>query len=204
MHRRRTKTTSGGRGISEHLAPVNTPSKISEQALEVRELTSIDQLYGFECSDPDLNDYLHNAALNSFDEGTSKTHLVYYNSVLVGFFSLATDIIKDDHLIEDDAKPGFDPHNYPAIKIARLATHKDWGGRGIGLFMVKQCMAIAIVISRRYAGCRFITVDAYKERVGFYQKYGFKLVESTKNKNKPKLYFNHIELLKQLEKQKSK
>lgn len=153
---------------------------------------------GFVCSDPDLNDFLHNTALDAFDEGTSKTHLVYYNSILVGFFSLATDIIKDDHLIEGDIKPGFVPHNYPAIKIARLATHKDWGGRGIGLFMVKQSMAIAIVISRRFAGCRFITVDAYKERVGFYLKYGFKLVESTKGKNYPKLYLNHIEILKQV------
>lgn len=196
MHRRGIETASGGRGISEHLAPVDKPLKISDRELEVKELTSPDQLSGFECSDPDLDDYLHNAALNAFYEGTSKTHLVYYNSSLVGFFSLATDIIKDDHLIEEDVKPGFDPHNYPAIKIARLATHKDWGGRGIGPFMVKQSMAIAIVISRRYAGCRFITVDAYKERVTFYQKYGFKLVESTKNKNNPKLYFNHIELLK--------
>ncbi|NLL09898.1 MAG: hypothetical protein GX268_03215 [Methanomicrobiales archaeon] len=54
MHRRRTKAASGGRGISEHLALENTPSKISDQELEVRELTSVDQLFGFECSYTDF------------------------------------------------------------------------------------------------------------------------------------------------------
>lgn len=82
--------------------------------MEVQELTSPDQLSGFVYSDPDLNDYLHNAAFNAYYEGTSKTHLVYYNAILVGFFSLATDILKDDHRIEEDVKPGFDPHNHPA------------------------------------------------------------------------------------------
>jgi len=57
MHRRRIKTTSGGRGISEHLAPVDTLSKISIPELEVMGFSSIDQLCRFDCSDPDLMDH---------------------------------------------------------------------------------------------------------------------------------------------------
>jgi len=42
MHQRRTTTTSGGRGISEHLAPVDSLLKFSIPVLEVMNLTSID------------------------------------------------------------------------------------------------------------------------------------------------------------------
>lgn len=137
--------------------------------------------------------------MNAMEEGTATTHLVYHNeSTVVGFVSLASGVINKKYLGDGDTKPGFEPDNYPTLLIARLATHADWEKRGIGTFMLSFSMATAIFLHRKYLGCRFISVDAKKDRVSFYTDNGFKLVESTRNKEHPKLYFNHVELLKKI------
>jgi len=197
LYKSRSAFTFGGRKISSKLG-IDTPPKIPYSALAVRVLQSPDQISGFICNDSDLNEYLHNVALDAIHEGTATTHLVYYNDTVVGFFSLASGVINKKDVSEDDTKPGFGPVNYPTLLIARLATHIDWERRGIGTYMLAHSMAIAIHLHRHFLGCRFITVDAKRDRVSFYIENGFKLVQSTKDNEHPKLYFNHVELLKKL------
>ena len=63
--------------------------------------------------------------------------------------------------------------DYPAVKIGRLAVSKNfqssdehWGSQIIEF--IKSWM-----IDNNKTGCRFITVDAYKQAVPFYQKNDF-------------------------------
>lgn len=177
---------------------IDKPPKIPSSALSIKVLKSPAQISHFVCNDSDLNEYLHQVAIDATHEGTATTHLVYFNDTVVGFFSLASGVINKKDLSEDDTKPGFGPVNYPTLLIARLATHSDWERRGIGKHMLAHSMAIAIHLYRNFLGCRFISVDAKKDRVSFYIDNGFKLVESTKDKEHPKLYFNHVELLKKI------
>ena len=60
---------------------------------------------------------------------------------------------------------------YPAIKIGRLAVHKDHSRRGYGSQIVDFIKTL--VMSNRYSGCRFMTVDAYRDVIPFYEKNGF-------------------------------
>jgi GNAT superfamily N-acetyltransferase len=75
----------------------------------------------------------------------------------------------------------------PALKIARLATHQEYEGRGIGRAMLLKTVAIAMRISC-CVGCRMITVDAKPDAVGFYLKYGFQKALTKKKKDTAPLY----------------
>ena len=68
---------------------VDIPPTILESDLFVRDLKCPEELQCFVCGDDDLDDFLQSEALIACTEGTSKTHLVYYENVtLVGFFPM--------------------------------------------------------------------------------------------------------------------
>lgn len=63
---------------------------------------------------------------------------------------------------------------YPAVKIGRFAINETYKNLGIGsylLYLIKSSMAF-----EQKSGCRFITVDAYNDAVGFYERNGFVMV----------------------------
>ncbi len=61
--------------------------------------------------------------------------------------------------------------SYPAIKICRLGVSIHLKNMHIGTYLID-------LIKRMYysdikAGCRFVTVDAYRAAIPFYEKNGF-------------------------------
>ena len=63
---------------------------------------------------------------------------------------------------------------YPAVKIGRFAINETYKNLGIGsylLYLIKSSM-----VFEQKSGCRFITVDAYNDAVGFYERNGFVMV----------------------------
>lgn len=137
-------------------------------------LNKQNNLSSFRCTIADLNEFLFANALNDQEIRLSVTRLVYSHEELVGFFSLANGAIKSNLIDPDDGEEEYDYSYYPALKIVRLATHKDFERLGIGKAMLQRTIAIALNLSK-YSGCRFITVDAKRESIGFYLKYGFKM-----------------------------
>ena len=71
---------------------------------------------------------------------------------------------------------------YPAVKIARLATHSNYREQGIGKSLVELALGIAQDAISPAVGCRFVVVDAKKNAVDFYLKRGFSLLETEENK----------------------
>lgn len=61
--------------------------------------------------------------------------------------------------------------SYPALKICRLATDMQYRGLGLGTLIIN--MIIASYQRDNKAGCRFVTVDAYRDALPFYYKQGF-------------------------------
>lgn len=82
----------------------------------------------------------------------------------------------------------------PAIKIARLATDKNYERKGVARLMLKQIFHIVDQISDD-AGCRIITVDAKKEAIGFYRKYAFIEVKSKRNADYIPMYLDFKRLM---------
>lgn len=84
--------------------------------------------------------------------------------------------------------------SYPAVKIGRLAVSKDYEGQSFGrisLNYIKQTL-----LENRISGCRFLTVDALKEAVGFYQKNGFQILATPETSDETVLMFFDLKKLK--------
>lgn len=131
-------------------------------------------LSSFRCENHDLYEFLTLDALESQRKKLSVTRLAIFEDQVVGFFTLVNDCIETKAIDASDGDHGYPYAKYPAMKIARLATHDDFRGRDIGTNMLLKILVIFCRISG-YVGCRFMTVDSKPEAVGFYQKFGFKI-----------------------------
>lgn len=102
----------------------------------------------------------------------------------------------NDFLLEEDANiPNAKRRkSYPAVKIGRLAVSKDYEGQSFGrisLNYIKQTL-----LENRVSGCRFVTVDALKEAVGFYQKNGFQILATPEESDETVLMFYDLMKMK--------
>ncbi len=137
--------------------------------LDIVKLSAGFDLSIFDCDDSDLNSFLKEDALLYQNGLLAITYLCLYKNQVVGYFSLSSDSIRLD-LEEKETMP--EPKRrlgeYPAVKIGRLAVHKDFIKRGIGTFLVKAAMGKVVVSIMKEIGCRFVTVDAYEQAIDFY------------------------------------
>ena len=61
------------------------------------------------------------------------------------------------------------------MKIGRLAIDKTYKGKGLGRIFIRNISDDCIELNKKIA-CRLITVDAYKEALPFYQRFGFEFL----------------------------
>ena len=148
-----------------------------------------DYLDDFQSADDDLNNFLKDDAFNNQKSMLSVTMLVYLNNILISYFSLTNDSIRKKLVHPEDGESDYPYSHYPALKIARLAVHREWEGKGTGTAMLIESVATAFTIAK-YAGCRIITVDAKKESAGFYEKYGFKKANADRETDTVPMYLD--------------
>jgi GNAT superfamily N-acetyltransferase len=142
----------------------------------------------FDCDDKELNEFIKEDALDYQSGKIAVTYIMLYSGRPVGYFCLSNDAVElRGKQKKELAKLGKAQKTYPAMKIGRLGVVKTNQRMGIGSFMVKQALGIALLQSRR-AGCRFMTVDAYNKEapLNLYQKNGFqKLIIKEENEGIP-------------------
>jgi len=141
-------------------------------------------LSGFHSSEPELDEFLKEDALTNQENLISVTRLVFFKGDLVGFFTLINDSIEVRAVEECDREETYQFRKFPALKIARLATHSDFERFGIGRSMLRKIFTIAITLSH-YVGCRIITVDSKHSAVDFYKKFAFKQAIRTPGETVP-------------------
>ena len=159
----------------------------------------------FDCGDTDLNDFWANDATIYQKERLAVTHLLASRAgettEIAGYFCLLTDKLVFDpsdrekrkfwSTFNKKNKIHFNKHRktYPAIKIGRLAVATAFTGKGLGSCLIDHI--VAIVIAMNNIGCRFITVDAYKNAFDFYLKNNFDyLSDDDKNEQTRLMYFD--------------
>lgn len=87
----------------------------------------------------------------------------------------------NDFLFNDDMN---------AIKIGRLAVSKQYQKAGFGNLIIRIVRGMYTSMPQQ-AGCRFITVDAYKNALLFYEKNGFKfLTDKDKANDTRAMYYD--------------
>jgi len=138
------------------------------------------QIDDFVCDDEDLTDFFQNDAFSYQKENITSTHICMYEGKVVGAIALTSDSIKAKVM---RSKLKIEIKSYPALKIARLATHENYGGIGIGSFLIISAIQKAFEISKESA-VRFIIADAKKDAIGFYEKCGFKSIKEREQKGR--------------------
>lgn len=133
----------------------------------------------FDCGDEDLNGFLLEDSFSNIENSLSKIYLCLYDCIVVAFFSLSADSIK----INKQLKINYPM--YPAIKIGRLAVHKDFQRMHIGSILIDWIVGFCLEL-RRDVGIRFISIDAYNQEKtkAFYIKNLFEELQPKKNKNR--------------------
>jgi GNAT superfamily N-acetyltransferase len=147
---------------------------INPASLVFSRLIASSDLSSFSCGQyRDLEDFLKHDARTYQENRIATTYLVYDNTTLVGFFSLAMGCVAADAVAGNAEQKGYLPKKYPALLIARLATCDGFQGQGIGGEMLKQIFAKAFLLCDE-VGCRVVKVDAKNNlrTIRFYENHG--------------------------------
>ena len=162
--------------------------RIEISDLKIVTLTENSDISHFSCGNIELDRFLVETAKIAQVENTSRTHLVYLNTNLLGFFSLICDNITKKDVETEFQKENYQHKVYPAVKITRLAVHHEYHGKGIGHALLYYALGVVYAL-QQYTACRFVIVDTKPDATNFYKKFGFRTTAKSKNL----LYFNYNE-----------
>lgn len=160
---------------------------------------------GFSCLKPDdvdrdLDDFLHFDAERHYKDRIAITYamtLKEYPRFILAFATLQNDaiVIPDKAQALFSAPKGYGYMSFPAVKIGRLGVNIDAQGNHAGSAMLHMIKILMTTANR--TGCRFLTVDARRDKKNkinvcpFYAKNGFKelLIRNKTSKYIP-MYFD--------------
>ncbi|MBP3551333.1 MAG: GNAT family N-acetyltransferase [Alistipes sp.] len=161
-----------------------------------------DSIKPFDCGDSDLNGFLleEDPSISNARHHANELLAVTYviedetECQTIAYFSLLNDKIERE-ITDNTAWNRLSrkiPNNkrrksQPAVKIGRLAVSSPYQGKGWGekiISLLKQWFT-----KENKTGCRFITVDALVDKVGFYEKYGFDILVTPKENEETVLMY---------------
>ena len=129
----------------------------------IRRLEEHDEVASFDCGDEPLNNYLKRHAWTNREKISIGVSYVAVDEraprVVLGYFTLAMASVPR-----------------ALILLARLAVERRFAGRGVGHALISEALRISLRAADE-VGCRCIVTDAYRERVGWYARYGFVPIE---------------------------
>ena len=173
---------------------------MSFEDFQLIRLTQDHQIKPFDCGNSDLNEFLLQDSKNYQKELLAVTYILESDSETIAYFSLLNDKITFE--IEANRNKSFwnrfnrnipntkrTTKGYPAMKIGRLAVNANYKGQNIGRLILDYLKGLFIENNR--TGCKFITLDGYKESLIFYEKNDFKfLTQEDENEDTRLMYFN--------------
>jgi predicted GNAT family N-acyltransferase len=159
----------------------------------------------FDCGDTDLNGFLFDNAKNCTKDLIAVTYIIQDDKKTLAYFNYLNDKISHTDLDGDfekfkervgvylpEEKGNY--KSYPAVKIGRLAVHLDHqNGGGYGKMIINYSKLL--FTKNNKTGCKFITVDAYKKSLKFYEKMGFKYLSSKDRKSDTRLMYYNLEAI---------
>jgi GNAT superfamily N-acetyltransferase len=119
----------------------------------------------FDCGDPSLNAFLRQHARQSHDKGAAKTFLAISdddNKTIMGFYSLSPASIEFART-PDAVRKGLARHDVPVFRLARLAVHKEWQGRGLGGQLLLSAGRRCLLVAEEIGGVAML-IDAKNQR----------------------------------------
>ncbi len=139
----------------------------------VRKVEAKDDLVGFDCGVPALDEWLERFALSDQRAGASVTYVLERGSQIVGFYTLAP------HTIESEAAPGRlgaglpRQRPIPVILLARLGLDRSVQGTGLGGDLLKDVLARCAGAADEIGGRAVVVHAKDAGAAAFYQRHGF-------------------------------
>jgi len=150
--------------------------------MRLTKLEDIETLKPFDCGDDDLNEFLAVDAMFYRKQMLANTFVLEDDEQTIAYYSLLNDKISNSSVPKNLWRKlrNTIPHekhfsSYPAVKIGRLAVSLACKQDGIGTRLVAGIKQM-LVAQQPQSACRFLTVDAYRAAVPFYEKNGFKML----------------------------
>ena len=151
----------------------------------IRKLKEMDDITSFRCSEASLNEFIKEEALAYQRELMGNTYVVLQGGALIAFFTLSMDNIRVQKIPSDLKIDGFwDMEYYPAMKIGRLAVDERYERMGGGTYLLRVIFDLAMETTQAVA-CRFITVNAKRNAIPFYERNGFITLKSQEKRREP-------------------
>jgi GNAT superfamily N-acetyltransferase len=152
----------------------------------------------FDCGDCDLNEFLLNDSKHYLNQLLAYTYIFESDNQTIAFYSVFNDRIdvvdteSKAHFISrfhKDLPGGKKFRSYPAVKIGRFGITLKYQGQGFGSEILDYIKVASI--KNNPTACRYITVDAYKQSLRFYEKNGFDYLTTKDNgRNTRQMFFD--------------
>jgi len=150
--------------------------------MEIRPLRESDDRLRFQSGDADLDRFFRLfAGQNQFRHHVGVTYVAVESSRILGFATISAGHIE----IEDlpiSARRKLPRYPLPILRLARLAVDESAQGRGVGAQLLRFVLKLAVHMSRDF-GCIGVVVDAKRDALSFYSKYGFIAAEAVEGQS---------------------
>lgn len=176
--------------------------KVDLSSFELIRLSPEKEIAPFDCGDSDLNEFLITDSKKYYDQLLAVTYIIEGNGETVAFFSVLNDRISLSDVesgnrgkkIKDRFASNKRFKSYPAVKIGRLGVSNSMKGKGLGTSLLDYIKYMFINNNR--TGCRFVTVDAYRNSLEFYEKNDFKYMTEKDRESDTRLMYYDLSVLK--------
>jgi ribosomal protein S18 acetylase RimI-like enzyme len=124
---------------------------------------------GFDCGREAQNRFLYDSAWSDQSERLSVTYLYYVSGL---FAAYATALMNSVVLGSREKPKSISYKSIAALHLAQLGVDIRFQGWGLGSELLSDVTEFARQLSNSL-GCRYVTLDAHPELVGWYEKHGF-------------------------------
>ena len=161
-------------------------------AIVIRRLEEHDEVENFDCGDEPLNNYLKRHAWNNQEKSSIGVTYVAVDEgtprAILGYFTLATASVPREAFPKKYVR-GLPPYDLPLVLLARLAVDRRFAGRGLGHALISEACRVSLRVADE-VGCRCIITDAYRDRISWYKKYGFVLIEGAAESGPQRMFLD--------------
>jgi GNAT superfamily N-acetyltransferase len=135
---------------------------------------------GFSCGHSDLDDFLLNDAAKHSEQLLAVTYALCLENDIAKIPLAFASLLNDSAMMAKGFRRKM-PRScqysvYPAVKLGRFGIRKEIQGRAVGRDFISIIKSFFLLNNR--TGCRLVTVDAYAEAAGFYQRNDFQFFNS--------------------------
>jgi predicted N-acetyltransferase YhbS len=163
-------------------------SSVDFRRMKVHILNEKDDLRSFKCANEEINDFIHDEAKEFQNERLGVSYVFTYDDKPVGFVTLSMADLRKERM-KSEHRLQIGKENYPALQISQLAVCTELERRDIGTELCKFSHGKAYEFSEK-VGCRFLVLNAKRNVIGFYEKYGFRLLPKQEGRREPIMFLN--------------